>query len=35
MANEIYVNKIISSLKMKLDKNNTMYRTSYKRNLST
>ena len=30
MANEIYINKIISSLKMKLDKNNTMYRTSYK-----
>ncbi|WP_143317873.1 SMI1/KNR4 family protein [Clostridium sp. HBUAS56017] len=30
MANEIYINKIISSLKIKLDKNNSLYRTSYK-----
>ncbi len=30
MTTEIYVDKIISSLKIKLDKNNTMYRNSYK-----
>lgn len=30
MSTEIYVNKIISSLKIKLDKNNCLYRNSYK-----